>query len=68
MIKVKRKNDFDMNFDEETSNYYVIWEPVIIGMGKTEPAALNDLRQAAHCCTDTLIDLKIKGCGKRKGE
>jgi hypothetical protein len=57
---MSKKNNIDIEFDEETRGYYIIWEPVIIGMGKTSRAALEDLREAAHLGADTLIDLKTK--------
>jgi hypothetical protein len=57
---MSRKNDINISFDEETRDYYVIWEPIIIGMGKTEVKAWQDLREAAHFCVDSFIDLKFK--------
>jgi orotidine-5'-phosphate decarboxylase len=55
-----RKNNIDMEFDEVSQGYYVVWEPVVIGMGQTEAKALEDLREAAHFCVDSFIDLKFK--------
>jgi len=53
--------DIQIEFDEETQNYYVSWEPPIaIGLGKTKEEALEDLREAAHLGVDTLIDLKLR--------
>jgi len=61
---VSRKNDIDIEFDEETLNYYIIWQPmVVIAAGETEQDALEDLRTATHCGVDTLIDLKLKNIG-----
>jgi predicted RNase H-like HicB family nuclease len=60
------KNDINLEFDSETGEYYVIWKPVVIGMGKTGCEALEDLREAAHFGVDTLIDLKLKDIGIRK--
>lgn len=57
---MSRKNDIDIELDEGTQNYYVIWEPIVIGMGKTKREALQDLKEAAHFGVDTLIDLKVK--------
>lgn len=62
------KKDIDISFDEETRAYYIIWEPLIIGMGKTVHEVLEDLRQAAHFGVDTLIDLKIKNISTGKGD
>ncbi len=54
------KNDLIVECDTETMDYYSVWEPVVIGAGKTEQEALEDLRTAAHFSVDKLIDLKIK--------
>jgi predicted RNase H-like HicB family nuclease len=53
-----------LEFDDETRNYYIVWEPIVIGLGKTRQEALEDLRQAAHSGLDTLIDLKLEDIGK----
>lgn len=63
---MSRKWDIEIEFDDQTQDYYIIWQPVVIGSGKTEAAALQDLRQAAHFGVDTLIDLKLKDI--RKGD
>jgi len=60
------KGKINLEFDRETQEHYIIWEPVVIGIGKTRHEALEDLRMAAHLGVDTLIDLKLKGIGKRK--
>jgi hypothetical protein len=54
------KGDINLQYDQKIREYYVIWEPAIIGMGKTESEALEDLRTASHVYTDALIDLKIE--------
>jgi predicted RNase H-like HicB family nuclease len=54
------KNDINLEFDRETGEYYIIWEPIVIGTGKTRHETLEDLRTAAHFGVDTLIDLKLK--------
>ena len=59
-------NDIKLEFDRETGEYYIVWEPVVIGMGKTRGKALEDLREAAHFGVDTLINLKLKDIGVRK--
>jgi hypothetical protein len=48
----------------ESGEYYIIWEPIVTGMGKTKREALEDLRAAAHFGVDTLIDLKLKNIKK----
>ena len=58
------KNDINLEFDKETRKYYIVWEPIVIAMGKTKHGALEDLREAAHCGVDTLIDLKLKNIKK----
>lgn len=60
------ENDINLEFDGESGEYYIIWKPLVIGMGKTEGEALEDLREAAHFGVDTLIDLKFKDIGKEK--
>ena len=55
-------------FDETTQGYYAIWEPIVIGAGKTRHEALDDLRQAAHFGVDTFIELKLKDINKIKGD
>lgn len=54
-----RTNEIEIEFDEETQDYYIIWEPVVISLGKTKEEALEDLREAARHGVDTLIDLKL---------
>ena len=52
--------DIEIEFDEETQNCYIIWQPLVISLGKTKQEALEDLREAAHLGVDTLIDIKLK--------
>jgi len=59
-VGVLRTNSIEIEFDEETHNYYIIWKPIIIGSGKTRDEALEDLKGAAHYGVDTLIDLKLR--------
>jgi predicted RNase H-like HicB family nuclease len=63
-LTVSRNNDIELEFDDETRNYYIVWEPIVISLGKTRQKALEDLRRAAHFGMDTLIDLKLKDIGK----
>lgn len=55
-----RTNSIEIDFDEETQDYYIIWNPIVIGSGKTREEALEDLKGAAHYGVDTLIDLKLR--------
>ena len=57
-------NNINLEYDRETREYYIIWEPVVISTGKTRVAALEDLREAAHSGVDTLIDSKLKDIKK----
>jgi len=59
-------NNIKLEFDKQTGEYYIIWEPVVIGAGKTKSDALEDLREAAHFGVDTLIDLKLENIKKEK--
>ena len=61
-----RKGTINLRFDTEAREYYIIWEPVVIGTGITRREALEDLRTAAHFGVDTMIDLKLKSSAKRK--
>jgi hypothetical protein len=60
------RNDIKLEFDRQTGEYYIIWKPVVIGMGKTGTKALEDLREAAHFGADTFIDLKLENIKKEK--
>ena len=63
---MSRRNEIDVAFDEITQGYYAVWEPIVIGAGKSRHEALQDLRQAAHFGADTFIDLKLKDINKIK--
>ncbi|MBN1693721.1 MAG: hypothetical protein JW845_09250 [Dehalococcoidales bacterium] len=54
------RNDIIVECDPDTMDYYSVWEPVVVGAGKTEREALDDLRAAAHFSVDKLIELRIK--------
>lgn len=45
--------DILLEFDEETREYFAVWEPVIIGMGKTEHEAIQDMMAAADMLLDS---------------
>jgi predicted RNase H-like HicB family nuclease len=57
-------NSINLEFDKKIGEYYIVWEPVVIGTGKTKYEALHDLREAAHFGVDTLIDRKLKDIKK----
>ncbi len=57
---MSRQPDIKIEFDPETSSYFIIWEPLVISLGRTPEGALEDLREAAHLGVDTFIDIKIK--------
>lgn len=57
---MSRRQDIEIEFDPETGNYFIIWEPLVISLGRTKEGALEDLREAAHLGVDTFIDLKLK--------
>jgi predicted RNase H-like HicB family nuclease len=59
-VGVLRTNSIEIEFDEETQHYYIIWKPIVISSGKTREEALEDLKVAAHYGVDTLIDLKLR--------
>jgi predicted RNase H-like HicB family nuclease len=58
------ENDIKLEHDQESGDYYIVWEPVVISAGKTEREALEELRGAAHLGVDTLIDLKLANIKK----
>jgi hypothetical protein len=58
------RNDINLEYDRESGDYYIVWEPVILSTGRTERQALEELRGAAHSGVDTLIDLKLKNIKK----
>ena len=41
-------SDIEIEFDEETRDYYIVWTPTVISLGKTKDEVLEDLREAAH--------------------
>ena len=60
------KSAINLKFDRETQEYFIVWEPIVIGTGKTRHEALEDLRMAAHFGVDTLINMKLKNTGTKK--
>jgi hypothetical protein len=63
-VTVSRVNDIKIQFDEDTRDYYIIWNPIIISSGKSRRGSLADLRQTAHFAVDALIDRKLKDIGE----
>ena len=61
-------NDINLKFDTESHEYYIVWEPIAIGTGKTRHEALEDLRMAAHFSVDPLINMKLKNTDTKKEE
>lgn len=57
-------NSINLEFDKESGEYYIVWEPVVIGTGQTRDEALQDLREAAHFGVDTMIDRKLQNIKK----
>lgn len=49
----------EIEFDEETQCYYIVWEHLIISSGDTPQDALKDLKETAHFAVEILIDLKL---------
>ena len=54
------RNDINLEYDQESGDYYIVWEPVVVSAGKTARQALEELRGAAHSGVDTLIFKKLK--------
>ncbi len=62
-------DDIKIEYDDEIRSYYVAWNPVAaVGMGETEKKALEELRQAAHCGVETMVNLKMAEINDREGE
>lgn len=57
-------NDIQLEFDRENGDYYIVWEPVVLSVGKTQRQALEELRGAAHLGVDTCIDRKLQNINK----
>jgi predicted RNase H-like HicB family nuclease len=58
------RNDIKLEFDKESGDYYIVWEPVVVSAGATARQALEELREAAHLGVDTLIDQKLQNIKK----
>ena len=63
-VTVSRMNNIEIEFDEDTRDYYIIWKPIIISSGKSWHGSLADLRRTAHFAVDALIDRKLKNIGE----
>jgi len=54
-------NEIRTEYDDDSQSYYVIWQPLTaIGMGRTEQAALEDMRAAAHFGIETMVNPKLR--------
>ena len=62
------KQNIEIEYDRETRSHFIIWEPLVISLGRTPEEALGDLREAAHLGVDTWIDLKLEEIKKEKEE
>lgn len=58
--------NIELEFDIEAQEYYVVWQPIVLGYGRTEREALEDLRGAAHFGADSLINSKLKDIEERR--
>ncbi|MGD9116514.1 MAG: hypothetical protein PVJ61_04975 [Dehalococcoidia bacterium] len=58
------RGDINLEFDEDSGEYYIVWEPLVVSAGRTERQALEELRGAAHLGVDTLIDKKLENIKK----
>lgn len=65
---MSEKQDIEIEYDQETSSHFIIWEPLVISLGRTPEEALQDLREAAHLGVDTWTDLKLEEIKKEKEE
>jgi hypothetical protein len=63
-VTVSSMNNIEIEFDEASRDYYIIWKPIIISSGNTRHGSLADLRQTAHFAVDALIDRKLKDIGE----
>lgn len=53
-------NEIRTEYDNDSQSYFVIWQPLTaVGMGRTEQAALEDLRAAAHFGIETMVNSKL---------
>jgi hypothetical protein len=53
-------NEIRTEYDDDSQSYFVIWQPLVaIGAGRTEQAALEDLRAAAHFGIETTVNSKL---------
>jgi predicted RNase H-like HicB family nuclease len=53
-------SNISIEYDGESGEYFIVWEPLVIGTGRAVIDALQDLREAAHIGVDTMIDIKLK--------
>jgi predicted RNase H-like HicB family nuclease len=65
-MKLTNERDITIEYDDTTESFFIIWEPIVIGLGNTKRSALKDLQKAAHFYIDTTIDIKRKSLNKEK--
>jgi predicted RNase H-like HicB family nuclease len=65
-MKLTNERDIIIEYDDTTGSYFIIWEPIVIGLGNTKRSALKDLQKAVHFYIDTTIDIKRKSLNKEK--
>jgi predicted RNase H-like HicB family nuclease len=57
-------NDIKLEYDRESGDYYIVWEPLVLSAGRSAAEALEELRGAAHLGVDTMIDRKLQNIKK----
>jgi len=54
------RNEINTEYDNDENAYYIVWRPLsVIGTGKTEHEALEDLRAAAHFSIEVMVNAKL---------
>ena len=57
IMNLPPNNEIRIEYDDYSQSYYIIWQPLtVIGMGKTEKEALEDLRTAAYFGIDEMVN------------
>ena len=52
-------HSIEIEYDRDSGEYYIIWQPVVIGSGTSLHELLKDLRETAHFGIDTFVDMKL---------
>jgi len=58
-VIMSTRSVINLEYDSDTREYHIVWEPVVIAAGRTRQEALEDLRTAAHFGIDTLVDMEL---------